>query len=58
MYNYIYKFYIYIYIHNFICHLFVYGQLDCLYILAIANNAAMKMKVQRSLQDIDFISFR
>ena len=56
MYSYIYK--LYIYTHSFVCHLFVYGQLDCLYILAIANNAAMKMKVQRSLQDIDFISFR
>ena len=44
--------------HIFFIHSSVHGHLDCLYILAIVSNVAMKMGGKISLQDDDFISFK
>ena len=38
-------------------HLSTDGYLDCFYILAVVNNAAMNMDLLISLQDFDFNSF-
>ena len=46
--------YVYMY-HIFFIHLSVDGPLGCFHMLAFVNKAAMKMKVQMSLQDPAFI---
>ena len=44
--------------HIFFSHLSVNGLLGHYHILTIVNSATVIMKVQKALQDTDFISFR
>lgn len=48
-------FYVY---HIPFIYLSIGGYLHCFNIFALVNNAVMNVRVQISLQDLDFISFR